>query len=346
MAISISALSERTNTALDFYTRTNTVGQNIFNKPLLKHLEAGKKDFPGGLGYVSGPVRGSWASDQSGFFGWYSDSDQVTFVHPDNVLQAKAIWREWHAGIVLSFSDLKRNGVMVDTSGKPVNTPAREIQIVNDWLEDKITNDFGESLSRALNQELWGDGTQSAKAIVGLRGVLDTTVTSGTVLGLDRATYPFWQHRYNANVPYNTDTLALLNFLDDEVIQLMKYGGQPDVALAGSDFLGALRREIRKSGYLQNANWNKDQATQVKMADVQYGNMLFEYDPFLDQLGYAKRCYILDSRHIKLMPMKGSWGQVNAAVRPYDQFVMFKSVTGTGTLAFDQLNCHGVYQIA
>lgn len=345
MPISISALNERTNTALDFYTRTQPVGQNVANKPLLQHLEAGKKEFPGGQGYVSGPVQGNWASDTDGFFGWYSDSDQVSFVHPDDIQQAKYIWREWHCGIVLSYSDLKRNGVSVDTSGKPVNTPDREIQIVDDWLEAKVTNDFGESMSRSLNDALWRDGSQSAKAVVGILGLLDDDPSDGTVGNIDRGDYDWWRHRVNLAAPWSPDNLSLLNFLDDEMLQLMKFGGQPDVALCGSDFLGALRREIRKSGGVQNANWNSKTATQIKMADVVYGNMLFQYDPELDKKGKDKRCYLLDSRHIKLMPMKGSWAQVHQATRPYDQFVLFKSVTGTCTISVDQFNCHGVYSI-
>ena len=345
MAISINALSERANTALDFYTRTQPIGQNVANKPLLTHLESGKKEFPGGQGYISGPVQGQWASDTDGFFGWYSDSDQVTFVHPDTIQQAKYIWREWHCGIVLSYSDLARNGVIVDTSGRPVNTPDREIQIVDDWLEAKITTDFGESMSRALNDALWRNGGQSAKAMVGLTGILDDDPTSGIVGNLDRNTYDYWRHRVNLAVPYSAANLSMLNFLDDEMLQLMKFGGQPDVALCGSDWLGALRREIRKSGQVQTANWNNKTATQIKMADVVYGSMLFQYDPEMDKKGMAKRCYMLDSRHMKLMPMKGSWGQVHQATRPYDQFVMFKSVTGRGALCADQLNCHGVYGI-
>lgn len=346
MAISYNALAERVNTALDFYTRTQPVGQNIAKKPLLQMLDDGKKEFPGGLGYISGPVQGQWASDNPSFFQWYSDTDQVGFVHPDDILQAKSVWREWHCGITLSYSDLARNGVLVDTSGKPVNTPASEIQIVNDWLEAKVTEDFGESMSRSLNTAFWADGSQSAKAVIGIFGVMDDDPTQGTVLNIDRGAYDFWRHRVNLAVPYSPANSSMLAFLDSEYIQLTKFGGDPNQAKCGSDWLNALRTEIRKSGYVQNPNWNGKAATQIKMQDVMYGNVLFEYDPELDKQGKSKRCYWMDDKHVKLMPMKGSWAQVHNAVRPYDQFVMFKSVTGRCAINWDQLNCHGVYSIA
>lgn len=345
MAISYNALAERVNTALDFYTRTQPVGQNIAEKPLLDMLDAGKKEFPGGLGYISGPIQGQWASDNAGFFQWYSDTDQVGFVHPDDIQQAKFIWREWHCGISLSYSDLARNGVLVDTSGKPVNTPASEIQIVNDWLEAKVTDDFGESMSRSLNTAFYGDGTSSPKAVVGLFGVLDDVAVSGTVGNIDRAAFPFWQHRLNLAAPYNPANSSLLGFLDAEYIQLCKFGGRPNQAKCGSDFLNALRTEIRKSGYVQNPNWAAKASTQIQMGDVMYGNTLFQYDAELDKQGKSKRVYWMDDRHVKLMPMKGSWAQVHNATRPYDQFVMFKSVTGKCGINWDQLNCHGVYGV-
>lgn len=345
MAISFSNFDTLANTALDFYIREQPVGQNVQNKPLLEDLNETRKSFPGGQGYVSGPVQGQFASDQAGFFQWYSHTDQVTFVHPDNIQRAKYLWREAHGGVVLDFTELKQRGVSVDMSGNPVRSTNREIQIVKDWLAAVIEDDFGESLSRALNDALWNDGTQAAKAIVGITGLLDDDPTSGTVGSIDQGTYAWWRHRYNFNVPYSPENLSMLNFIDDEMIQLMRYDGNPDRAYAGSDWLGAMRREIRKSGQVMNPNWNSKQATQIKTADVVWGNMVFKYDPTLDQKGLSKRCYVMDSRHVKLMPMEDEDMKSHKATRPYDQFVLFKSVTSTMALCMDQLNCHGAYGI-
>ena len=72
----------------------------------------------------------------------------------------------------------------------------------------------------------------------------------------------------------------------------------------------------------------------------------FFYDPTLDSIGRSKFCYMIDPNHVKLQPMEDEDMVVQKPVRPYDQYVMFKALTWTGVLTFDQLNCHGVYSIA
>lgn len=346
MAISFSNFNTLANTALDFYVRTQPVGQNIQDKPLLQDLNAKKKEFPGGQGYVSGPVQGAYASDQAGFFQWYSHTDQVGFVHPDNILRAKFLWRECHAGIVLDFTELKQRGIGVDMSGAPIKSTNSEIQIVKDWLAAVVEDDFGESLSRAMWDALWRDGSQSSQAVVGITGILDDDPTSGVVGSLDRATYNWWRHRVNLSMPYSEANTSLIKKLRYEIRQLRRYGGRPDTLYAGSDFLQALENEVTAKGLFSQQGFNKSDNTDVGIADISIrGVGTFKYEPWLDDHGFSKRAYIMDSRHVKLMPMKGQDMMAHKAVRPYDQFVLFKSVTGTLTISFDQLNCHGVYAI-
>jgi hypothetical protein len=351
-AISFTNFTTLANTALDFYVRTNPVGQNIQDKPLLRDLNASKKEFPGGQGYVSGAVQGAFASDQAGFFQWYSHTDQVSFVHPDNILRAKYLWRECHAGIVLDFTELKQRGIGVDMSGQPVKSSGSEVQIVKDWLASVTEDDFGESLSRAYADALWRDGSQASQAVVGILGVLDDDPTSGTIGGLDRGTYSWWRHRVKLNIGFSEANQTLTKTLRREVRQLRRNGGRPDLVYAGSDMLEALESEVQAKGsYTQNGFKGQDSV------DIAMGKSPEEpvfirgigwvkYEPWLDDHGLSKRLYVLDSRHVKLMPMKGQDMTAHKAVRPYDQFVLFKSVTGTLTLSFDQLNCHGVYALA
>jgi hypothetical protein len=346
MAISFTNFNTLANTALDFYVKDQPVGQNVQDKPLLRDLNAKKKSFPGGQGYVSGPIQGSFASDQAGFFQWYSHTDQVGFVHPDNILRAKYLWRECHAGIVLDFTELKQRGIAVDMSGEPVKSANEEVQIVKDWLAAVIEDDFGESLSRAVWDALWRDGTQSAQAVVGITGILDDDPTAGLIGSVDRATYNWWRHRVNLAMPYSPANSSLIKKTKAEVRQLRRFGGRPDSIYAGSDYIGALEDEMVSKGYFSMTGYAKE-PNDFGIDDlVLRGVGKVQYDPWLDDNGRSKRCYMLDSRHVKLMPMKNQDMTAHKAVRPYDQFVLFKSVTGTMALCFDQLNCHGVYGIA
>lgn len=345
MAISFSNFNTLANTALDFYVRTNPVGQNIQDKPLLRDLNAKKKEFPGGQGYISGPVQGAFASDQAGFFQWYSHTDQVGFVHPDNILRAKYLWRECHAGIVLDFTELKQRGIGVDMSGDPIKSTNEEIQIVKDWLEAVIEDDFGESLARATQDAFWRDGTQSAQAVIGMTGLFDDDPTQGLQGSLDRATYTWWRHVVDLNMQYSEANQTLTKALKRRIRQVRRFGGRIDLLYAGSDFLDMCEAEIAaKTSYSLAGNGTKEAVTMGSYDPEQpvfiRGVGWVQYEPWLDDNGRSKRLYGFDSRHVKLMPMKGQDMMSHKAVRPYDQFVLFKSVTGTMAICVDQFNAN------
>lgn len=351
MAISFTNFNTLANTALDFYVKDQPVGQNIQDKPLLRDLNNAKKAFPGGQGYVSGPVQGAFASDQAGFFQWYSHTDQVTFVHPDNILRAKYLWRECHAGIVLDFTELKQRGIGVDMSGAPVRSSGEEVQIVKDWLASVVEDDFGESLSRAMWDALWRDGSQSAQAVVGITGFIDDDPTTGTVGSLDRSTYNWWRHYVDLSIAPSEANQTLTKRIRRGMRQQRRYGGRPDLLYAGSSFIEALEAEVQAKGSysLTGFSGDKTDSSMGKSPEQSIfirGVGYVQYEPWLDDHGRAKECFALDSRHVKLMPMKGQDTMAHKAVRPYDQFVLFKSVTSTLTVSMDQLNCHGKYSIA
>lgn len=352
MAISFNNFNTLANTALDFYIKDQPVGQNIQDKPLLRALSAAKKAFPGGQGYVSGPVQGAFASDQAGFFQWFSHTDQVSFVHPDNILRAKFLWREAHAGIVLDFTELKQRGIGVDMSGAPVRSTNEEIQIVKDWLAAVMEDDFGESVSRALWDAFWRDGSQSAKAVVGLTGLIDDDPTTGLVGSLDRSAYSWWRHYVGGlGLQASEANQTLTKGLRRGIRQQRRYGGRPDLLFAGSAFIEAAEAEIQAKGSYTLTGFQGDKADVAIGKDPEHSIFIrgvgwIEYEPWLDDHGQSKSLFALDSRHIKYMPMKGQETMAHKAVRPFDQFVLFKSVTSTFTMSVDKLNCHGKYSIA
>ena len=351
MAISFNNFNTLVNSALDFYVKDQPVGQNIQDKPLLRHLNENKKAFPGGQGYVSGPVQGAFASDQAGFFQWYSHTDQVSFVHPDNILRAKYLWREAHAGIVLDFTELKQRGIGVDMSGNPVRSTDNDFLIVKDWIAAVVEDDFGESYSRAMWDALWRDGSQSAKAIVGITGIIDDDPTAGLVGSLDRQVYNWWRHYVALGIQPSEANQTLTKAMRRGIRQQRRYGGRPDIFLAGSAYIESLEAEVGAKGTYTMTGFGGEKGD-ISMGKSPEQSVFIrgvgwvEYEPWLDDHGRSKECFALDSRHVKLMPMKGQDTMAHKAVRPYDQFVLFKSVTSTMTISFDQLNCHGKYSIA
>lgn len=342
MAISFSNFTDLYDTALDFYIKSDPVSQTSQDKPTLAWLEQNAKTFPGGAGYVSGPVQITYLYDQAGFFQWYSHTDQVGFAHPDNQLRAKYLWREWHAGMVLDFTELKQRGMVVNMDGSPGSRNAPDVQIIKDWLATQV-EDQGESIARARNNAFWADGTQESDAVIGLLGIFDENPTTGTIGNLNRATYPSWRHRVNLAIPYSQANQTLLRTLRREFQQLRRFGGRPSYAPCGSDAYDALRTEMWGKGLLTQTGFTGKQDATI--GEMYLDGIKFVYDPTLDDLGLSKEIFVFDPKHLKLMPMAGADMTPMKATRPYDQFVLLKSITGTVAISCDQLNANGRYRM-
>jgi hypothetical protein len=65
----------------------------------------------------------------------------------------------------------------------------------------------------------------------------------------------------------------------------------------------------------------------------------------LDDLGEGKRCYIMDSRRIKVRPMEDEDDKMLTPERPYNYAVFLYNQTWTGVESTTQLNANGVYSM-
>lgn len=352
MAITIDNFTNITNNALDFYIRGEALAQNLMEKPLVRILEGKKKTFPSGKEFISKPVQGAWMSDDAAFFKGYQHDDQVAYQHPDNTLRAKYPWKEVHAGINFTMTELKQDGISVVDSlsgDKTTRHTGRDLTVLTGLLDNKLT-DMGESWAIKFNEMLWKDGTQDANVTPGLLSILTDTPEAGTTGYLNRATYAWWRHRAlvgAGKITSDPATQALTRKLRSEVRQLRKYGGKPNRILAGSDFIDALENEVQAKGNYTDMGFTSTGKTDIGMANISMrGVGVVEYDPTLDVLGLSKRAYIFDDNQIQLMPMEGEDKVSHSPARPYDQYVLLKSMTWTGGLVCWKLNSSGVYEVA
>jgi hypothetical protein len=192
--------------------------------------------------------------------------------------------------------------------------------------------------------------------LAGIRAfVKDTPAAAGqTVGGIDQnaSANAWWRNRVNLSVSTTSGGDEMLTFLNKEFRQLQRFGGKPDVALCGSDFMDRLTAELRARGYYTQSGFAR--STDIKHGDVTYGGLVFKYDPTMDDIGttlggatnFAKRAYILDSSKLCLYYMENEKMKKHSPARPHNQYVMYRALTTTGCLAATQLNCHGVYQFS
>jgi hypothetical protein len=347
MAFTAQELANIANAAIDFHFQKGKVfSQTIQDRPLLGKMISKQKTFPGGKDNITVRAKGDYTTTIMG----YEHDDTVSYSNPANIKTATYPWKEIHSGINVTMTELKKDGISVSDSanGKGTsNHSSREMTMLANLLEDKL-EDMSEGTARGMNDMFWQDGTQDSKQVPGLRSfILDDPTSATVVAGIDQSASTWWRNRaslaINASTPSNQN---LVTELQSEFRQLRRYGGKPDLFLAGSDFIEALEGEIRNKGNYSDTGFMNNGKNDAGMADLAFKGLAIAYDPTLDDDGLAKYGYVLDSKTICPMVMEGEDMKQHNPARPEDKYVIYRAVTWTGGLICKQRNANGVYSIA
>lgn len=332
------------NGLLQFYVREDMLSQTTQDKPVMKMMMDKSEDFPGGLGQVSVPVQGAFMSDTAGFFSGYSEDDALTFAQAQSMLRANYNWKEHHAGLIITWSELKKDGITITEGSKQKEHSKTDLIRLTSVLKNRMA-DYGESWARAVENLFWQDGSQDPKAMPGITSLLFDNPAAGAVGGLDPATYTWWVNRARLNIAPSGENQTLTRTLSSELIQLKRYGGKPDLILMGSDFRNALEVEIRAKGlYTQDGFSGKQD---ISIGDIQLAGVgTFKYEPWLDDHGRSKYCYMIDSSRLKLRPMEGEMNKIITPERPYQYMVFLRSMTLTSAMQITQRNACEIFTIA
>lgn len=345
MYLTATQLENLANQTFDFYIKDKILGQSTQARPLVRILRENQKTFPGGKEFIHGNVQFDY---EGGFMGYEGD-DEVQYDNPAGVKQFSFPWKELHDGIQVTHSELKKAGITVVDSAfgdNVTNNSRQDIIRITQLFQNKLDT-MKERQERSFNSICWRDGTQDSKVFPGVLSILTDTNTTGVVGGIDRAAQPLWRHRtiISSPIAVSKANQTLSATLRSELRQLTRYGGSPTVALCGSTFLEALDHEVEHKGTYTQEGFLKAGSTELGMNKITMRGLgTFEYDPTLDDLGYADRAYIIDPKHLCLYVMDGQDMKVHTPARPAERYVLYRGVTWTGGMITDMLNCHGVYK--
>ena len=347
MPFTLEQIENTSNAALELhFQRGKITSQTIQDKPLLDALMSKEKSFPGGKDAITGTVKGVYTTTIQGF----ENDDQVSYGQPANIKKYTYPWKLIHAGIKFTMHELLQNGIkVVDTQDGSSVAPASEaekIQLANIY-EDKL-EDMQEGVDRGMNEMFWKDGTQDSSLVPGIRSfVVDSPSSAATVGGIDQVANTWWRNRASLNLTATTASdQNVVNELQTEYRQLRRYGGNPKLWLAGSDFIEWLEKELRSKGNYTLEGWMSTKSTDAGMADISFKGNKIQYDPTLDDMSRAKYLYVLDTRFIYPMAIDGESMKKHNPARPEDRYAFYKAVTWVGGLVCTRRNVHGVYSIA
>jgi hypothetical protein len=359
MPFTADEIANINNSTLENYINKGTVfAQNVQNKPLVKVMNSRAGSFSGGKDNVSFAIK---SGQGGGALAGYTHDDPVSFYNPTGTKRARFPWKEHHIGMNFTHTELKVDGIEVMDEGADASTEAisgREEFALANLLDEKMEI-LGEDFAFSLNRLLWGDGTTDSKALAGIQSLILANPGVGSTGGVSRVANPWWRNRaataafggaggQGAITSAPTGGGALVNFLEREKLQLTRFanGGTSYVQLAGSDFIDAYKREMRANGFYSQTGWSDTQ--DASMGDIQWNGKPIQYDPTLDDLGMAKRMYVIDvgSRGVKLLYLNGKRIKKHNPARPYDRYVIYNGMTTTAVMVAKQLNTSAVYDIA
>lgn len=339
---------------LDFFLANKPVDQVGVNRPILKALQAKKKQAPGAKQFIVEQLRVRYSSN----FQWFNGSSVVTYNRRVTNEQANYAWRSCHDGLALDEDRLAQNGIIVvdDASKATEASDAEKIMLTNLMEEqsEALRLGFQEQFSYALHL----DGTQSSDAITGLDALLSLTPTSGTVGGIDRSSTSnaYWRNNVATGLTTTTSTGTILNSMETAWRNCMRAGagGSPDVIVAGSTYVDGYRNFVLNTfGRMDFGPSNRKRVeggTEVltfQGVDVQWSPEFAELDArYAPATPWEKRCYFLNTNTLRLRPLQGHDMVTRKPPRAYDRYEYYFAITWRGALTLNQGNANAVLALA
>ncbi len=335
--------------AIDFYLKNSPIDQINTERPLIKKLVAGKQNYGGGLQYVVEQLR---ISNDSNFQSYFGDG-QVTYNRKRTLDQAKYAYGAFHDGFGLNEDELVQNGITMTDDKNATPTAAEKVQLTNLFEENMETLKLG--FEENFDLMLHRDGSADEDDIAGLDHLiqLDPQVSSdvGTI---DQADNVFWRNYADLGIPVD----ELVGRMEIAWRECIRYGGfAPDFILVGGDFLDAYReaaaltvnRQITGAQGLQKGGVSVDASTSA----VYFKGVELVWDPVFDVLDaadspdvpWAKRCYFINTKFLKLRPITGHWMISRKPPRVYDRYVHYFALTSKAAVTTGKRNAHAVLSL-
>lgn len=337
------------NVSLDFYLRNRPpVDQINIAHPLYKKLASKKAEWTGALQNVVEQLRYTNDDNSQSYFG----AQEVTFNNKQTVTQAKYSWGNIFTGYAMTEDDLRQNGIKIDPSGSPTPTSNEVVQLTNLLTENNETLVKGHE--NYMDLTLHRANGSDANLPPGLDHLIQTDPSTSSVVGTINQSTSTWWRNYAQTDIQATD---LINEMEIAWRECIRYGGEtPDFILVGSDFLDAYRQQAGQTinrNIFNGGNTNGGVSLDAAVTATYFKGVELVWDPAMDLLDstdsptipWAKRCYFINSRHLKLRPIEGSWMVKRNPPMVYNRFVVYFGLTSTYALSINKRRAHAVLSL-
>lgn len=348
MPLNAAEIEKISKVAIDHYRKNKPEDQINVERPLLDELLKKAKPIPGGKEYI---VDNIYVDNGANGQYWSGNSNVTYNTRSPNEL-VKFRWANFHDGFTLNEDEMKRAGITVsDDKGKSTATSGEALALTN-MLESQFKA-LDEGAKDFIHAALWQDGSASTDAVPGVDALVSTTPSTGTVGGIDASTATYW--RNNAQTGLASTLAAIGDAMETAKRAIMRTKGRVTNIYAGADFIDAMRNAVLAANqtqiqYAGGSQLSIDMATKAMKFDgvpiVWVPDFDTEFGGSAPTISWAKRCYMLDLRHIDLNRDEADFLRMRYPGRPIDQYVYYYAMTAKFGMSIRKRNAQAVLAIS
>jgi len=229
----------------------------------------------------------------------YSDLDLIDTTRVDVFDRYEAQWKEYAGTYVISDLESDRN--------------AGEGQVF-DLRAAKLEN-LRNSIKSTFNADLFGAGTANgSKVFTGLQALVSSTPTTGTVQGIDRATYSFARNQQTSGAQ-TTSAFDNLRAAMRSIYNLSSNGISGD-----HPTFGVTTRTVFEG--FEGLLLANERFASKESGDGSFKNEVIKFKGML--LSFDNDCasgslYMLNEKFLKLVYKTGAWMKAQSPIRPANQ---------------------------
>ena len=346
MPISAAELTQAGKTAIDLYMKNKPMDSINPERPFLKMLMGGKVEASGSKQYLKQQVRKANDHNFQSFYG----SDSVTYNRKDTMEQAYHSYYSFHDGFSLHEDDFIHNGITIgDGPGKQA-TADEKVNLTNLLTENSETLRLGceEQMNIAVME-----GSSGSYAVPGLDNMVPIDPTSGSYAGIAR-TNTYWRSNVQTGLTTTSTTGTIESGMRTAWRACVKFGGRPDKIFVGESFLDGFINFMLHTYGRVNYGPVSTKSIEGAAGQIFYEGVEMVWDPTMDDTiltdndtqDWEKRCYFINSKEMKLRPIKKQWMVPRNPPRVYNKYEYYWGLTSRYYLTAGRPSTHAVCTIA
>jgi len=281
MAFPNAAISDIIATTIQ--SRTGTIADNVTkNNALLTRVQqrGNLRPFSGG-----NVIMQELSFQENANASWYSGYETLPVSAQDVISAAQY--------------DIKQAACPITISGLEQLQNAGKEQII-DLMESRIN--VGEStMSNLVSAGLYSDGTgYGGKQITGLKSQVASAPTTGTVGGIDRATWVFWRNQvYNAttNGGAPADKTNIQEYMNTLWAMLVRGQDRPDLILMDNAYWGIYMQSLQAI-----QRFTTSESATLGFVSIKFMDADVVLDGGIGGFMPTKTAYFLNTKYIFLRP--------------------------------------------